>query len=179
MLDAYLDYIQEGYILSDKTISVNLDQFESGKKKKLVIVGVPGSGKTTLGDYLAKKYKATLVSDTSWQEFLKGLKGNKRTIIEGAGLAVLYMKDPTWRKLLIDKPMILIGMSAIKAGLRADKRDSTLPGKAKEFSDIFYFVRNNLSYFQQAVGMMRKDAMNIPKAKIKEFKVPKFKPVYY
>ena len=35
MINSYLQYIQEGYLFSDKTISVNLDKFESGENKKL------------------------------------------------------------------------------------------------------------------------------------------------
>mgnify|MGYP005635428323 CR=1 FL=1 len=56
-LESYLDYIQEGYILDDKSISIDLDKFENGESNKLIIVGLSGGGKTTLGKYLAEKYK--------------------------------------------------------------------------------------------------------------------------
>ena len=178
MIDEYLTLLQEGYLLSDKNISVNLDQFISGKAKKLIIVGVPGSGKTSLGEYLAKKYKVSIVSDDHWTKMKDGLTNSKRTIIEGAGLADLYYKEQTWRDLIIDKPIILMGMSAIKAGFRADKRDGTVPGKAKDKGEIYYFIRKNLSYWQKVINYLRKDVMKVPGANIKEFKVPKFKPVY-
>jgi ABC-type proline/glycine betaine transport system ATPase subunit len=49
--------IQERYLLSDHTISIDLDKFESGESRKLVIAGLSGAGKSTLGRYLAEKYK--------------------------------------------------------------------------------------------------------------------------
>ena len=179
-LEKYPFSLQEGYLLSDKTISVNLDQFVSGKKKKLLIIGVPGSGKTSLGQHLVKKYRVEeFVTDTHWKKMLAGIKSNKRSIVEGAGLAILYKKEASWRKVIIKQPMIILGMSAIKAGLRADKRDGLLPGQAKDWKDTYYFVRNNITYFQIAHNLLRKDATELPNAVIAEFKVPRFKPVYF
>ena len=181
MIDPITQYIlQEGYLLSDKTISVNLQDFISGKAKKLLVIGVPGSGKTSLGEYLMKKYKVSeFVSDTDWKIMMKGITNSKRSIIEGAGLADLYYKEDTWKKIIIDKPMILMGLSGLKAGLRADKRDGTVPGKVKDKKDTYYFVRKNLSHWQKVFNYLRKDVVKIPGADIKEFKVPKFAPVYY
>ena len=177
MIDSYLKYIQEGYILSDKTISVNLDDFENYSKNKLLIVGVLGSGKTSLGKYLVKKYKVLeFFSDEGG--IIDALKSSKRSIIEGGQLATLYKAKPDLRKLIINQPMIVIGMSAIKAGLRADRRDGTVPGKAKDWKDIYYFIRTNLSYFQKSVNFLRKDIMKLSDAKIEEYVIPKFKTVY-
>ena len=58
MLDEYLEYLNEAYLISDKTISIDLDKFISGESNKLLIAGLSGSGKSTLCRYLAKKYKA-------------------------------------------------------------------------------------------------------------------------
>lgn len=181
MIDPITRYrLSEGYLLSDKTISVNLKDFVSGKSNKLLIIGVPGSGKTSLGEYLIKKYKAKeFASDDHWKVMKDGILNSNRTIIEGAGLADLYYKEDTWKKLIIDKPMILMGMSALKAGLRADKRDGTVPGQVKDKKDTYYFTRMNLTHWQKVFKYLRKDVMKIPDADIKEFKVPKFKPVYY
>jgi len=180
MINEYLKHIQEGYILSDKNISVDLDDFENGSKNKLIIIGVPGSGKTSLGEYLSKKYKVNdFISDTHWRKMRDGLTSSKRTIVEGAGLADLYYGEQTWRDLIIDKPMILMGMSAIKAGFRADKRDGTVPGKAKDWKDIYHFIRNNLSYWQKVINYLRKDVIKLPDAKIKEYKIPKFETVLH
>ena len=67
MIDQYLLTLHEGYLLNNKTISVNLQDFISGKNKKLFIVGVMGSGKSTLGVKLAKKLKVKLYNiDFFW-----------------------------------------------------------------------------------------------------------------
>jgi len=72
MLEQYLLSIQEGYLLSDKTVSINLSRFVSKKENKLLIIGVPGSGKTSIGEYLVKKYKVPeFVSDTDWRTMRK------------------------------------------------------------------------------------------------------------
>lgn len=49
-------YIEEGYLFSDKTISIDLDKFESGESNKLILIAMSGGGKTTLANYLSKKY---------------------------------------------------------------------------------------------------------------------------
>ena len=55
MIDPLTQHIlNEGYILNDKTIAVNLDDFENGKKNKLLIFGTLGSGKTTWAEFLSK-----------------------------------------------------------------------------------------------------------------------------
>jgi len=177
MLEQYLQHIQEGYLFSDKTISVNLDSFLNGSNKKLLIVGVLGSGKTSLGSYLAKKYKVAFFSDESGM--IKALQSPQRMIIEGAQIASLYKMKPEVRKLILNQSMIIIGLSAIKAGLRADKRDSTLPGKAKNWKDIYYHSRENLLYWQKAVKFFRRDVEKISGFKIKEYKMPTFKAVFY
>jgi len=74
--------------------------------------------------------------------------------------------------------MILMGMSGLKAGMRADKRDGMRPSTVRNKKDMYYFMRKNLGYWQKVFNYLRKDALKIANADIKEFKVPKFKPVY-
>jgi hypothetical protein len=179
ILKDYLYNLQEGYFFGDKTISVNLEDFENGIKKKLLIVGLAGSGKTTLGEFLVKKYEVgTFISDTG-----KGLKAalrNKSTrmIIEGAQLLRIYNEEPEFKPIIINSALIVIGLSALKAGWRADRRDSTLPGKAKDWKDSFYFTRLNFSY-QHYLSSLRKDIMKLPNARIEEYKIPKFETVLH
>jgi adenylate kinase family enzyme len=49
-------YITESYILSNETISIDLDKFLSGESNILLVVGNSGAGKSTLCEYLGKKY---------------------------------------------------------------------------------------------------------------------------
>lgn len=176
----YLFYLQEGYILSDKTISINLNEFENKNKNKLLITGLGGSAKTSLSEYLSKKYNTSICSD-SYKDILNELqnKSNKRIIIEGMQIFVIYKEHPKLRQVILDQPMIIMGMSAIKAGYRADKRDGTVPGKVKNWKDTYIFVRKNITYYQKLLNKFRNDAIKIPNAKIKEYKVPEFEPVYY
>ena len=108
-----------------------------------------------------------------------GLLNSNRTIVEGAGLADLYYKEQTWRDMMIDKPMILMGMSAIKAGFRADKRDGMFPSTVKNKKDMYYFIRANLSHWEKVLKYLRKDVIKISNAEIREYKVPKFKTVLH
>ena len=177
-IDPITQYILEGYFFSDKTISVNLQDFISGKRNKLLIVGVLGSGKTSLGEYLLKKYKVKdFFSDTAGLE--QALKSPKRMIVETIEIAGLYKEKPNFRQLILNQSMILMGMSAFKAGLRADKRDGTVPGTVRDKKDTYISTRDNITYFQKRLKNLRKNAMAIPGADIKEFKVPKFKTVLY
>jgi ATP-dependent protease Clp ATPase subunit len=86
-LNHYLNYIQEGYILSNKNISVNLKDFETGKKNKLLIVGTMGSGKTTLAEKLAKKYRVKFYCiDSLWHKL-------KQKYMQGADMSLQKNKD--------------------------------------------------------------------------------------
>lgn len=168
MLENYLVYLNEGYLFSNKTISVNLDQFKTGKKNKLLIIGVLGSGKTSLGQYLKKKYNVKhFFSDEYGLE--KALKSPKRMIIETIEITSLYKEKPEYRQLILSMPMIIIGISAMKAGFRADKRDNTVPTTAKDKRDIYISTRDNLTFFQKRLNYLRKDVMKLPNAKIKEY----------
>ena len=60
-----IKYLNESLFISDKTISIDLDKFESGEVNKLIIIGFSGSGKTTLGRHLANKYKCEFVEADS------------------------------------------------------------------------------------------------------------------
>lgn len=47
----------EGFIINEKDLHVNFDEFESGKSNILLITGLSGSGKSTLAKNLSTKYK--------------------------------------------------------------------------------------------------------------------------
>jgi len=70
IIENYLQNIQEGYIFSDKTISIDLDKFISGESNKLIIAGLSGGGKTTLCRYLAEKYNAECYETDDCSRFL-------------------------------------------------------------------------------------------------------------
>jgi len=186
--------LNEGYLLSDKTISVNLSEFQSGQKKKLLIVGVMGSGKTTIGEKLSKQLKVKWYSlDSFWwrikEEHFKGrsyedltekeidklfeffrqniidiLKRNERAIVEGINLA-----SPNFRSLILKQAMIILGLSSLKAGIRAAKRNRK---KEDEGRMLYYWlVKKNMLQVEPLIKKLRKDVMDIPGVEIKEYKI--------
>ncbi len=131
-LDKYLIQIQEGWIFSDKTISVDLHKFESGEKDKLLIIGFAGSGKTTLGMKLAKKYDCnyTELDDCYYtQDYLKCCYDKikipkERGVIEGVEILSVYFKNyQNIKKYINELPVIFMGTSFLISTFRAFKRE--------------------------------------------------------
>ena len=195
MIDEYLDYIQEGYLLSDKTIGVNVSQFIDRKKKKFLIFGMAGSGKTTLGEALSKKLRVKWISiDSLWwrlkqkhfknvaptkqqmrekvyKEVIKHLQSRKRLIIEGVDLLDIYVGLPKrYKGMIIDQPMFILGMSAIKAGIRAGQRNRKREG-GEGWKELYWMPKYNIRKIIPNLKILRKDVMNLPNADIKEFKI--------
>ena len=83
MIDPITQYIlNEAYILSNKNLEYKLDDWKSGKNKVLLVTGYSGSGKTTIGQNLAKKYNVEyneLDTDAIYKgKFDKSLGGTKK-----------------------------------------------------------------------------------------------------
>jgi len=201
ILDEYLNQIQEGYLISDKTISVNLNDFESGKKNKLLIIGPSGSGKTTIGESLSKKYKIEWISiDSLWWrlkkkyfkdsdlrdkvihkkvekkvyvEVIKYLKSNRRLIIEGIDLLEIYVKQPQYKKLILNQPMIILGVSSIIGGLRAGIRNQRREAEGGYIMSMYWMIEFNMKRVQPKLEAVKKDIMKLPGAKIEKYKMPK------
>ena len=194
MIDSYLDRLYEGYLLSDKTISVHLDDFLSGKKKKLLIVGVMGSGKTTLGETLSKKLKVKLYSlDSFWLKIKEQLfkekeykdlnedennrlfeafennifdilKRNERCIIEGINLA-----SPKFRSLVLKQAIIVLGISSLRAGIRASIRNRSTEDN-KGLLTYYLVIKKNMKNVEPLVNKLRKDIINMFGDNVKEYK---------
>jgi adenylate kinase family enzyme len=136
--------IKEGFYFSDKTISVDLDKFINGKNRLLFVVGVCGSGKTTLVKKLSKQYNVkgyetdnvfkTVVKKYKYdsgddpfvlyfdeiENFVDSIKG--RGIVEGTGL--LYIWDHIEKKYNKQSSFIFIGLSHIRGTIRQSIRNS-------------------------------------------------------
>jgi len=182
ILSNYLKFLQEGYILSNKSISVNLPEFENKTFDTLLIVGVSGSGKTTLGKYLSKKYKAKyystddlfnreklLTMDQRWNTIMtqlpKLLEKKERKIIEGVSLiGYMYIKKQTTvSKKMWTYPVIILGKSAFRGSIDAYQR-------GKNFS-----ILKNFKVFMKQLNRFKQDRSNIPGSIVELFDVPKIK----
>lgn len=194
MLEERLNYIQEGYLFSDTTISVNVDQFINRKKKKLLIFGMAGSGKTTLGEALAKRLRVKWISiDSLWwrlkqkhfknvkesktqmktkvyKEVIKYLQSNERLIIEGIDLLDIYVRMPKqYKRMILHQPMVILGMSAMKAGIKAGQRNRKREG-GEGWKEIYWMYKYNTRKVMPNLKILRKDVMNLPEVNIKELK---------
>lgn len=179
-------FINEGYFISDKTISVDLDKFISGESNKLLILGLTGSGKTTMGRKLSRKMNIKSISTDDcpfdWANYHKGDKEDKskilnkymdcsesmvtnksRIILEGVGLIETYWERPNFRSTMLKYPCIIIGTSALKSSIRASKR-------SKAFMLDVHFYRTNFTVFQKMLSKFKKDRLSIKDSIVKEYK---------
>ena len=215
MIDPITQYmLSEGYVFDDKTIAVNLYEFESGKKNKLLLIGHMGAGKTTWAEFLSKN-EAYMVNGryparkprVKWQgidylywtlfkkhfrskglkqtdpevkkeliklvrkEVIKLLKSNERIILEGVDFIDLYREAPEYRKLILSQPMILIGLSALRAGIRGGIRNMGR-GDGEGWRELYWMTQINMKEFESTFKMMRRDAKSLPNAVVEPYKIP-------
>lgn len=108
MIDIYLEYLNKHIDKANK--SFDLDQFQSGKYKKLFIVGIPASGKTSTSHILEKKYNIPVIhTDDLVNEKLKELTGinvyekNKQEEIRQIAKEMNITGDMFWESIYKDK----------------------------------------------------------------------------
>jgi len=193
--------LQEAYIKSDKTISIDLDKFINGETDKLLIAGLSGGGKSTLCKHLARQYNAECFETdhcASWLDLVSKygaskspkailpkevfqdgyynciiprMKKNKRQIVEGGLLWQGYVLLPETRKELNKYPVIIFGVSSLKASLRLIKRRLDR-GKTVTLRNLWKIYLRN---FVQLKGLLNTFKSERLKAggNIKNFEVPK------
>lgn len=197
MIDLITQYIlNEGYVLSDKTISINLSKFMSHETNHLLIIGNIGSGKTTLGEKLAKQLKVKWYSiDSFWyrlkQEHFKYikhyedmtnkewdklndlfdkkiesvLKSKERFIIEGINLS-----DEKYRRYIMNQSMIILGISSVKAGIRAGIRNKKRGDDGGTWRQLYWMPIENMKLCEPQIKKLRNDVKKISDVDIKEYK---------
>jgi adenylate kinase family enzyme len=174
IISEYLSFIQEGYILSDKTISVDLHKFEEDTSSGLFILGIAGSGKTTIGKLLSDKYHVIvnstdecidIPSTSGYLKCVKKLVMNNSVILEGVGNAEIAVRNnQAWNKIM-KSPCIFMGLSVVKSNYRSFMRRYKKNGKLKPFHQLHI---NNLLLFQKQLNKIRKARINYPNSIVKE-----------
>ena len=188
--------LKEGLLISDKTISIDLHKFESGESNMLFIIGLPASGKSTIGKILAKKYNANYI-ESDWifeppkgvnvddfdpeKEFrnkYRELKNkNKKYVIEGVLVYWSCFKELVTQGLhpffkeIQNEPFIILNISILQGLIRGYKRDRKSNKKRdRELSTIFRrYVKNNLEdtkYLKQFI----KARTSVSNTIVKEYK---------
>ena len=184
ILECTNQLINEGYVFSDKTISIDLDKFESGSMNKLFIVGLSGSGKTTLGIHLGKVYNAEYVdtddivgeSDQTRVAVLKKIIDNpsKKYIIGGALIIKSYYRDYISSDILMTTPVLLLGKSTLKSTIDAFARN--IKDKRKNRGNIDRSVlrklKVNIKKLQPMINKFKEDRIKAG-GDVQEFKVPR------
>jgi len=196
IINNYLNYIQEGYIFSDKTISIDLHKFESGESRKLFIIGVAGSGKTSTGKILAKKYNTEVCSlDSCWDKFLVNnrpnpkksqnvsqmnkfvykcfndiIKDNKCKIVEGVNIMNVCEKESNINSFVMKQPCIIMGRSALFGSLKGAIRNHKR-GEENFIMGLIHLGYENLTNFEKSLNEFKKERMSKPNAIVKELKI--------
>lgn len=164
-----LTLINESYIFSNKTISVDLDKFESGEINKLLISGFSGSGKTVTGNYLSKKYNVPLYDTDTMEgsEFVELLSNNNKLIISGVKISKKYREDENVKPIIIKQSFIFLGKSALKAAFDGWNRNRK---KENNKYSLYDSIKDNFTRFYEREITLKTDRCNIPNSKIEEFK---------
>ena len=200
MIDEYLDYLQEGFLFSDKTISIDLDKFISGEKNKLLIAGLSGGGKTTLCRHLAKRYKAECFETDTCSDFLEDLRANtstspnalppkevfyngyykcvkprmnnnRRQIVEGGLVWESYYFFPEIRKYLNQYPIIIFGTSSLKSSLQLLNRRRAV-GKKTGLKKIYKLYLRNFVQLNKLLKYFKEERLKAG-GNVKIFNIPK------
>jgi shikimate kinase len=165
-MDTYLSRLKEvNYVISGKNKIYNFEEWKDNKQPVLFIVGLSGSGKSTIGKELATKYKAEYVSldkiSNKYQtdlkkkyneksytpkinkmvyeymdKFIKQLE-KKKTKVVAEGVQIAYYPDLSYFK---NKPLIILGASVIISSLRGFIRDRKRFGSDESMIETISYI---------------------------------------
>jgi len=163
MMDPITKYLlNEGRLLSDKTLYADIGKFKDKKNRLLFIVGVSGSGKSTLSRKLSKIFKVKYYElDQLWKVVAKKYKWDSgdnpylsffdeakklinstkgRAIIEGIDICLLWDKFLK-KKYMMNSSFIVIGTSGMKGLWRAERRTAK-DGFGEDWGEYFNMIDN-------------------------------------
>ena len=141
------NYILEAFLLSDQTIAIDFHKFEQGGR--LFIFGVSGSGKTSVGKMIEKKYRVPVCNlDSAWEKKKLPPKGNpereemfkaarkqmaemirdKRKCRVVEGIQFVFPPLNKFMPLYMKEACIIMGKSAVKGAWDASIRNAKKRG---------------------------------------------------
>ncbi|MCK9556364.1 hypothetical protein M0R36_11240 [bacterium] len=176
-MDFYLEFVdkllENNTIFSDDTLAIDIEKFKSGEMKRLFIVGLIGSGKTTISHKILSDLNVSgknhghlddcknKVGNRTSPEYYKCvyemIKNPKYKIVEGVTLIPLYFKDINVKNIMLKNAMIVMGTSSLVSSLRAKERaEESVFGK--EFWKTF--LQNWQGELK--LNQIKKDRINVP-----------------
>jgi hypothetical protein len=88
-------------------------------------------------------------------------------IIEGIELIYIYNES---RNLIVNQAMIILGLSSLRAGIRAGKRNMKREG-GEGWRELYWMAKKNMKEVEPKLKVMRKDVMNLPDVEIGGYEV--------
>ncbi len=86
------------------------------------------------------------------------LSDNKRMVIEGVDWIDIYREYENFRPTLLKQPMIILGLSSWRAGIRAGKRNMK---HGETWKEIPKMTEVNYRHLEKWLGLIRKDVKDI------------------
>jgi hypothetical protein len=105
------------------------------------------------------------VQDLFEEHVFKYLKSNERAIVEGINLL-----ENKYRTQVLKHPMIVLGLSALKAGVRAGLRNKNREG-GEGWKELYMMTKINMQQIEPVLRDFRKDIKKIANADIKVYKI--------
>jgi hypothetical protein len=103
-----------------------------------------------------------------FEKTIEHLRSSERMIIEGVDLIELYGKKPEYKKLILNQSMIILGLSALRAGIRAGIRNKNREG-GEGWRELYWMTQINMKSIEPRLKMIRQAAVNMPGADVKKF----------
>ncbi|MFW6377347.1 MAG: hypothetical protein ACOCZ5_01750 [bacterium] len=190
--------IKESLLFSEKTLAVDLNNFTSGKKNKLLVIGYSGSGKTTVGRILAKNYQAKYVGlDEVWGNVEKQFNVNPEKLNDKDHKDILDKIDMMFYERIVETSYrcVIEGINIVVLNLPTNYqrvhmeyilqqpcvimgRSAILSGlkggirnfkrNKKRFKDIYTLTKVNIKYVMGRLEEFKKRRLSIPNTVVEE-----------
>lgn len=167
-------YMLESYVISDKTIAIDFNKFKRGGR--LFIIGLSGSGKTSISKTLSKQYRAGVCHmDNCWGKFQSGSGPFKVTeedinnaencmrqqiqnargcrIVEGINFVAPQFEN-LWH-IIMKESCIIMDKSILKSAIDAAMRDKSFLALKHTFLNTLQLHRQIMKFKKQRIKLAK------------------------
>jgi hypothetical protein len=114
-----------------------------------------------------KKMNSKEIQDEVYKVIMKYVKNNERLIIEGIDLIYMYGRVPGFRSIMLNESMIILGLSAIKAGIRAGMRNKK---EGEGWRELYWMSKWNVE-MKPMLKAIRDHVQSIPNKEVREYTI--------